>query len=283
MLRFGGFTILGCFVAALLTPSQAAACTACACGDPTLVVVGAEQPFRGRLRFSLTGRGRTLRAIGQSVDEHVLTPSVAYSPSEDLVLTLSVPFMHAQMNYANLAQTNAFGPSDAEMWGRLVVFRDDPVRLNHMVTAAVGAVLPTAADVRTDDPDLSVGQRALGAAFSLAYTYFADPFSVFVSASAVVPIASLQEPATFMFRQTAALQWQPITAFAVRMGAGFRYETPRHGDNSAAAGVLLMPDIVISPLMDVLIVLGVRIPVWQTGTWQEDVGGEVSLIWDLET
>ncbi|MFP2933934.1 hypothetical protein ACLESO_54180, partial [Pyxidicoccus sp. 3LG] len=47
----------------VLAPGPRAwACATCACGDPTLTSMGAEQPFSGRLRLS-----STLRAWGHTV------------------------------------------------------------------------------------------------------------------------------------------------------------------------------------------------------------------------
>src|SRR5690606_16530845 len=83
------------FLVALITlaAGEAWACAACACGDPTLTTLGADQPFEGRLRA-----GTLVRAWGYSdgvshgdYGEVRMDLAAAYSPLSWLTLSAQLP------------------------------------------------------------------------------------------------------------------------------------------------------------------------------------------------
>src|SRR5690606_15993651 len=137
---------LALFLVALTTlaAGEAWACAACACGDPTLTTLGADQPFEGRLRAATL-----LRAWGYSdgvshgdYGELRMDLAAAYSPLSWLTVGAQVPL---QMR-GGLGGTegHAYGLGDISLTGRATVFRDRPIASRWIVSALAGAVLPTA-------------------------------------------------------------------------------------------------------------------------------------------
>ena len=101
---------LVCTVSCVLGATQRArACAMCETGDPTLVVMGAQQPYEGRLRMALALQYRT-DAIGRpgtdriELNEQRVTLSVAYAPIAWLMLSGSVPMIRRQLTDVVLAQ-----------------------------------------------------------------------------------------------------------------------------------------------------------------------------------
>ena len=79
--------------------SGASACGTCSVGDPTLTVVGFEQPKANRVRTSATLRHRN-DSIGETavdkltLSEQRLELAGAYSPTDRVSLSLMMPLVH---------------------------------------------------------------------------------------------------------------------------------------------------------------------------------------------
>lgn len=81
-------------LALLAFAMDARACSTCTVGDPTLTVMGAEQPTAGRLRFSSSLRWRRERVEqGHRLVERRLELGVAWSPIARVTLSVGVPIV----------------------------------------------------------------------------------------------------------------------------------------------------------------------------------------------
>jgi hypothetical protein len=185
----GAFTAtLALVLAAVAQP--AAACSTCACGDNSITVMGVEKPFTGRVRGALDfqvrtetkGEGATL----QEIEEQRLSLGLSYSPSEIFTMALQLPFVRKHYEDATLAVIDTEGVGDADLIGRLVLYRDNPQLPRHMAGVRLGVRLPTSEQARDAnwvpvniDAQLDAGATAPNA--GLWYAYYRLPVLVSIS------------------------------------------------------------------------------------------------------
>jgi hypothetical protein len=263
--------------AVVFAPAKALACATCGCGDPTLVVMGAEQPFAGRLRFGLQATGWSLSAGVPAVDEWRVAElraeaSVAYAPLPWLFISAAVPFQLRELSDISLAREGGFGPGDLDLRLRAYVFRDREMSANHLVAVTAGAIIPTRPDLRDGagvplslDAQLSAG--ALTPLAGVAYSGFFGRLSAFASLSGFLPLRGYQgfRPGAGV-RTTVAGQYQLLSWLGLRLGVEARYEgfaeEADGGRDYLASGFLsyAAPDVIFSPVQDLVVQLGVRIP-----------------------
>jgi hypothetical protein len=261
----------------LLLPSVGLACATCACGDPTLTSMGTEQPFSGRLRLATS-----LRAWGQTVGEESLDAvtlrelrmdvSAAYAPLPWLFLSATLPLQARTVRDVSLARESGWGIGDVELSAKAFVLRDREFSADNLFSILVGVKLPTSPTQRDQHGrplslDAQLGSGSVDPLLGLAYTAFRSDWSFIASATGYLPTRGREDfRAGAALRTTLAAQYQPSTRWALRLAADTRLEAAsdtegvRDPDGSGFIG-FLSPDVLFSPSTDVVVQLGVRVPV----------------------
>lgn len=129
------------------TSRQAMACAACSCGDPTLVVMGAEQPFAGRLRMALQLSGRTL-SLGDPLDggedlaEQQAGLAASYALRRWLTVSAALPVLRRTWTAADGHEDVVTGLGDGELRVKLLAWRDRSFAPRHLLALQAGALIP---------------------------------------------------------------------------------------------------------------------------------------------
>jgi hypothetical protein len=234
-----GVPVVGVLAALLLAP-QAQACAACACGDPTLTTLGADQPFAGRVRVasSVRGWGYSDTVSGAEVGELRLDLGAAYSPLEWLTLSAQLP-LQARQSWGLPGGGQSFGPGDLTLTGRAMIWRDRPFASRWLFGGLAGLVLPTAVglpDTAAIPPDspLTLGEGALSPLAGLSLLMVEGPWSAFASVTGALPVgADAPGPAV---RTSLFAQRQLWPSLAVRLGAEARVDAPVTPEGPQALG-----------------------------------------------
>lgn len=276
-----------------LTPQRALACATCGCGDPTLTIMGAEQPFEGRLRFSLEAQGRWDRLGAEGVDggelrEGRITLGASFAPSDRVVLSAAWPLVLRDVSRQSGARFVTLGPGDAEVRARFVLLRDRAFAPSHLFGPTLGLKLPTSLDQVGPNGELvpvdaQTGSGTVDPMFGLFYAHFADPWAVFASASVGIPLAGRydESPGPSM-RASVAGQYRLDRWITLRLGADARLDAPaRVGEGtdprSDHFSLFASPDLLWSPVSDWVLVLGARVPVLQISEQGREEGWYFSL------
>lgn len=264
-------------VASLLLPAKGLACASCACGDPTLTTMGNEQPFAGRLRFASQVRAWGLTTGQQAVDAVALRElrmdlSVAYAPLPWLFLSATLPLQARSVQQVSLSRETAWGLGDMEVGAKVFVFRDRDFSPDHLVGVFAGARLPTSPTVHDAHGvplslDAQLGTGSVDPILGLSYSAFRADWSFLASATGYLPTRGREGfRAGASLRTTLAAQYQPRPKWALRLAVDARLEGPSDTlgvRDPEGSGFLafLSPDVLFSPATDVVLELGVRVPV----------------------
>ncbi|MBW2508131.1 MAG: hypothetical protein JRE81_05845 [Deltaproteobacteria bacterium] len=232
----------GCWViAALVGPfwvaSGASACGTCSVGDPTLTVIGFEQPKAHRVRTSAALRHRN-DSIGETnldqltLSEQRMELAGAYSPTDRLSFSLMMPLVHRLITEVNLAEANVWAPGDLDFRVRGVVWRDRKFAPRHLVSLITGLEFPTSTIEYGEDGlplplEFQAGTGSWDPIAGSSYTMFMDPWSLYVSSIAIFPTTGIADTrASTSFRQTVLGQYQPWSFLAFQLGVEFRIDGP---------------------------------------------------------
>lgn len=285
-----------CTIASL--PVPALACASCACGDPTLVVMGTEQPFAGRLRLSAELRTRSER-MGNGDDRHELHErrldlGAAWSPSSWLTLSLTLPLVDRELGMANLARVGAQAVGDVEVRARVYVWRTGGFGREHLLALHGGVELPTSPTIRRGGvalaDEVQPGTSSLDLLAGASWLHLRGSFSFYASAVALLPRRTpLGYTPGRALLGTAAAQVQPWDFLALRGGLDGRWERAaieRDGTvrpDTGGFALFASPAILFQPWTDWLLQLQLRIPAWQRmrGEHEEGTGLGVGVIRDL--
>jgi hypothetical protein len=221
----------------LWSASEAAACGTCSVGDPTLTIVGFEQPKAQRVRTSATARYRNDRIGNENVDQLLLSEqrlelAGAYSPTDRWTLSLMMPLVHRYVTAVNLAEADIWAPGDLELRARAVVYRDRKFAPRHLVGLIGGLEFPTSSIERDAEGvplplEFQAGTGSWDPILGASYTMFSDPWSLYVASVAIFPTAGTADTNVgISFRQTALGQFQPWSFLAFQVGAEFRIDQP---------------------------------------------------------
>jgi hypothetical protein len=232
-----GCWLIVALVASLGVAAEASACGTCSVGDPTLTIVGFEQPKANRIRTSATLRHRN-DSIGETeVDQLTLSEqrmelAGAYSPTDRITLSLMMPLVHRLITEVNLAEADIWAPGDLDFRLRGVIWRDRKFAPRHLVSLIGGLEFPTSS-IEYDPNgvplplEFQAGTGSWDPIAGAAYTMFSDPWSVYVSSVAIFPTTGIADTrASNSFRQTALGQYQPLSFLAFQLGAEFRIDGP---------------------------------------------------------
>ena len=228
-------------IAALVVPlwvaAEASACGTCSVGDPTLTVVGFEQPKANRVRTSAALRHRS-DSIGETeadqltLSEQRMELAGAYSPTDRFSLSLMMPLVHRLITEVNLAEASIWAPGDLDFRMRGVIWRDRKFAPRHLVSLIGGLEFPTSS-IEYDQNgvplplEFQAGTGSWDPIVGASYTMFSDPWSVYVSSIAIFPTKGIADTqASKSFRQTVLGQFQPWKFLAFQVGAEFRIDGP---------------------------------------------------------
>jgi hypothetical protein len=279
-------------VALAAAPAPAHACAVCACGDPTLVTMGAELPFTGRTRASVELLARSDRVGRPGIDqvtlhEQTATLGLAWAPGPRWVGALTLPVGRRAVTDARLARTVAGSPGDLGVRARAVALsRTGPGR--HALGPSLGLRLPTAPVGRAADGTplpMSAqlgggGVRGSAGAWGL---WSRAAWSAWASAEAELPapggsLRGFAESPGPGLRASTLAQWQPGLRAGVRAGFDGRADTPardRRGQPARDTGgalVFTRADLIWSPGTDWVLVAGGAVPVWDALRGAHDEG-----------
>lgn len=258
-----------------LVAPAALACPTCACGNPAMTSMGAEQPFVNRVRLATTVRAwqqdeGTVGVDAMRLRELRVDVSASWSPTRWLTFAANVPVQLREQQAVNLERQTGFGWGEVELTARAVVLGSEVMRPKALVSVLAGARLPTAltlADARRVrlDTDAQLGPGALVPLLGVAWSgFFGDRWSALVSLVGEVPFEGRyglrMGPAAVL---VGLGQLQPLRWLGVRAGVDVRGELPSWSAGAAdarLAGVLgsLLADVVLSPASSVVVLAGVR-------------------------
>lgn len=241
--------------------------------------MGAEQPYPGRLRFAAQLRYRwdaygTAGIDRVELHEGQLALSAAWSPSDWLVVSATMPLLVRDVRFENLRRATVVGPGDAELRARVVLLRDRPFAPEHMLGVTTGIELPTSIDQHAPDGtalpyEAQTGSGTFDPLAGLFYAHFADPWALFASATVTTPLSPRFAEAPGPSLSTSlAVQYRVDSTITVRAAVDARWDAPalvngRRDPTTDQLVVFLSPDLLVSPWTDVTLVFGVRIPTVQ--------------------
>jgi hypothetical protein len=277
----------------VLTARDARACASCGCGDPTLTALGTEQPFAGRLRSSLELSYRT-DSIGRAgIDRLELRElradaSAAWAPLASLFVVANVPLVHRQATDPSLAQTDAWGLGDVELRAKWFVLRDRAFAPRWLLAAVGGLKFPTA-PWQSDGDGVRVpleaqpGTGSLDLLLGPSVSMFQGDVSAYASLQGSLPLTTRAplEPGSSL-RASLALQHQTLRWLALRAAADGRWDRPSREagqrDPDSGGGVLFLGgDALFSPMLDLALSLGIRLPALDALHGAHDEGPRLSL------
>jgi len=282
-----------------VTPARVLGCASCACGDPTLTVMGAEQPFAGRLRVAFEGQFRSDAVGRETVDRVALQElrtslSVAYAPLRSLMLSLSLPFIGRELTDVTLARERLFTVGDLELHARAFFWRDREFAPTHLLGAAVGLRLPTGPLLRDPngayrEPELQPGTGSFDPSAGLTYLMSAEPWSLFVSEVVYVPTRGAADfRVGVSWRGTHALQYQLWRELAARVGINHRLEARSQRGSAPepdSGGLISFVSVaaVWNPAEDLVLIAELQLPVVNAlhGVHDEGAFATVGAVYDL--
>lgn len=235
--------------------------------------MGSEQPFAGRLRLALDVRVRGDRIDDVHILEGRTDLTVAWSPLDRLTLSLELPLVYRSVSVAGAAARDALSLGDVEARVRWFVYRDSALAPRHLLAIVAGISAPTGR-ASSDDAglphDALAGSGVWSPLLGVSYAHFALPFSFFASVVGYARLGTMDgESPGESLRITTAGQYQATEAVALRWSIDARVDARvrtidgqrEHG----TGGTILFtgPDVILSPVTDVVIVAGVRVPVVQ--------------------
>lgn len=261
-------------------PLDARACAVCAAGDRTLPANGSETPFGGRLRTTLDGRGALFlaRHEAQRVVELRGEAGVAIAARPDLLASVQAPLLHRTVTStsADAAGTpvTRTTPGDIELRLTHLVWQSDPSTSTRRFGALIGTKLPTApterdADGRYVQTDLQPGCGSIMPIAGLSWSITSGYWSLSTFAALLMPFSVRDGPHPGdSLRGGATLQLQPTSRFAARMGTTARLDATGDIDGatdlrSGGLVVYATPELVASPIPDVVVSIGASFPAVQ--------------------
>lgn len=256
---------------------SAAACASCACGDPTLTLLGNEKPFENRIRVSLEYRRRSEKSgipgISRTeVTEDRFALGSAWAPASWLFVGLSVPLVRKEYVLPNLAEESSFGLGDVELNGKYFFLGDRGRSRRHLAAVLAGIKLPVSREGKSTagNPLAVEAQPGIGAwagNMGLWYGYYRYPWSLYATGYVQVSSEGHQayEPGASVL-WTVSGQYQISQKFALQAGFDSRwsaadYQAGTRVPDTGGSIVFASPGLIWSPSESLIVHALVRIPV----------------------
>jgi hypothetical protein len=261
-------------IASLLSP-VAFACSTCMVGDPTQSLMGAEKPFKDRLRFSLDYLSRTeeLGVEGfnkKDISEQRVSASLAYAPSKRLMLGLNVPYVNRELESFNLLREEVTTLGDITFTIKNYMQEKEFLQ-KHMYGLLGGLKLPTAEEQVDNNGDpldfhVQAGQGATVVNAGVWYAHFDYPYLFYTSASYHVASSGYQE-----FQAGDALVYNATAQYASEHSVSYylglegrtsEKDTFSDIDDPDSGGtiVFVVPGLIYTMMQDLLLNVTYKIP-----------------------
>jgi hypothetical protein len=257
-------------VVCCLTSRAAEACAVCGAADKTLAMRGEESAFRGRLRATMDGRAAAFvaRDTALRVTEVRLVPGAAVAVNEDLLLSLEVPLLRRTVSDSQFTERYMLG--DVEGRASFVAYRTSSRRLSfHGGVKGPTAPIERDANGAPIATDLQPGCGAIVPLVGATYTISSSIFTAWMTGSFLMPFSVREGPHPGdSLRVSSTMQIQPVKAFAARVGVHGRLDgagdiDDRIDKRSGGASVFIAPELVASPVNDLVVSVGAAFPLVQ--------------------
>lgn len=254
------------------------ACAVCATGDPTLRSALADSAYEGQLRVDIDALvGRTSEGASDGrwleIEDRRLAATLVYAPSRDVSAALVFPVLsRALHDRGDVTSTTTLG--DLEVRAQQIAWRSASSTRDRLALVG-GFKIPTAPVGRdaagvTLPSALQPGCSGLEPFVGVAYSAGRGRWSGEASALLYLPFALRDAPHTGdSLRFGGSMQLQLRDAIAARVGVRARVD----GSGEASTGVVdvnsggfvayVTPEISARPMSDVVVSLGLAIPVAQ--------------------
>ena len=259
--------------------------------------MGLEKSYPGRLRFSVQDafRSEAVGAAGQNrleTRENRLSLAGSYSLDEKMTLAAYVPIVWKESVAVNQARQEVFGLGDVHLQARWLWIGPRQGNGSNLLGIVAGTMLPTGAVryAQSGDPlDVQTGTGAWLGEAGLWYARFAFPWSLFASVSAQVPILhqDFLKPGTAVLPNVGG-QYQITSAWAIQAALESRWADRNQefgGVDSDSGGWMTFasPRILFSPKQDVLLQVGVQVPILEreNGFHEEGMTFQGGMTYDL--
>lgn len=251
------------------------ACAVCGAADKTLPTNGSEVPFAGRTRATLELRAASFETSSRAlhVSELRAVPGIATALGASTMLGAEVPLLQRSLRAAG-SETRHATLGDVELRATHTPWKSAPGPVTRRLTITAGAKLPTAPLERDPSgalvhPDLQPGCSSIVPLVGLSYAWTSSLWSAWTGASLLLPIA-VREGAHSgdSLRASFTLQLQPSRVLATRFGVFGRLDGTGELEGevvrrSGGASVHVAPEIVLSPVADVVVSVGAAFPIVQ--------------------
>jgi hypothetical protein len=244
----------------------ALACAVCGAAEQTLPANGAEIAFKGRVRATVDARAGSFAARERALEvtEVRVVPGMSATVTDTTTLALDVPLL--QRTVAGAAH-GTLGDAEARATYSL---RRETRRLSlfALVKAPTSPIErdPNGAYVPTDlQPGCGSVMPGVGATFAFGPRIF----SAWTTVSFLLPVRVRGGPHPGRsVRASFSAQVQPLAWLAFRAGAHGRFDSSGDIDGvtdarSGGGSLHLAPEIVVSPVTDLVLSVGVAVPAVQ--------------------
>jgi hypothetical protein len=272
-----------------LAASLVFACAVCGAAETTLPSNGSELPFEGRKRAKVELRAASFVTTDRAlrVVELRAQPGLAMAVGALTLVDAEVPVLRRTLSTdsppgpgsfgaarANSERSSATSLGDVELRATHTAWRSAPAPVTRRLSISAGVKLPTAPlehdpAGRLVHPDLQPGCGAIVPVLALSHGWSAARWSAWASTTLLFPISvRAGVHAGDSLRGSFTVQMQSARILATRLGVHGRLEGTGELDGevvrrSGGATVHVAPEIVLSPVGDVVASLGASFPVVQ--------------------
>jgi hypothetical protein len=192
--------LVASLVALVVLPIGAARACPCQSGDPTLTGTSWGSTYAGRLRVGAEVRwyteGYGVRGVDRAdVSDVRIEPSLAWSPTDWLVLSVVAPVAYRSVTHTNLAVEDHVGLADPEIRARFTLLRDRAIAPRNVLGASLGVDIPLMGDVRAQDGSAPSMPAMIRDALSYLRVHFGGAAAPSPAAAEGAPSAAVEPSA----------------------------------------------------------------------------------------
>lgn len=274
---------------------DAVACPSCQCGDPAVLLMGPDAPYRGFWRFGVSTRVTRMRVGTPGVNEQRereerLQLVGTYAPTSRLFLSVVAPVVRRTLDAVNGGRTSVTAPGDLEVRSRVYLWgREEPGR-RLSLGMALGGTAPTArrqynAAHQPLDIDVQPGLGAWTATAGLWASAGLGPWGLGASATFRMATEGWEEHRSGRaWLTSASVRCRVADPLALQMGIDMR-EADRNtysgvpDGNSGGFTAFAAPGLTVTTAGGMVLDVGVQIPVSRPAApaHRDDLVGLVSL------
>lgn len=274
----------------LLSPATFA-CATCTAGDPTINLMGMERSFTGRLRLGVEYARRTEDIGIAGVNQTQLTEqrtifNLGYAFNPSLNLAIRVPWVDKHLKYVNLAEQNNQDIGDVELAGKFAI----SIAADHSWQwgMSAGLRMPTASE-KTDskgkklDIDVQAGTGAWTPNIGMWYGLYKYPYFLYLSGTWHHSSEGFSEfQAGDVLTTTVTSQYAFNKRVAVQLALDSRWSAKNKysdqlDENSGGWISFITPKLVVMPIMDMVVHVGIQIPLLNQLNGKQDEGTAIQL------